>query len=112
MPRTKRKRGLHIIFLVELIIISVTKLTATKNRAFFKSSPPFSLFFESLYPRYAAAQRTAIPIEVLTYFANQSDSETKIYLKATTTIHNGSSNSSYSGSDDLTLKKLGLLRLE
>lgn len=56
--------------------------------------------------------KTVLPAEVLNYFSTQNASETKIYLKAITTIHNGSSNSSYVGSDDLTLKKLGLLRLE
>ena len=56
--------------------------------------------------------RMTIPNEILDVFKDPDTRETKIYLKATTTIQKGSSNSSFSDSDDLTLKKLGLLRLE
>lgn len=51
-----------------------------------------------------------IPQEILESFAASDDAETKIYIKATTSILS----SAYvaSGSDDLTLKKIGLLRLE
>ncbi len=56
--------------------------------------------------------RTTVPYEIMTYFASKQESETRIYLKALTTILGGSSNSTYTGSDDLVLKKLGLLRLE
>ncbi|MGM9521967.1 MAG: DUF5057 domain-containing protein [Oscillospiraceae bacterium] len=52
--------------------------------------------------------KTDIPSEVLSAFAASGDSELKLYIRATTTI----SGTDYTGYDVLTLKKLGLLRLE
>jgi hypothetical protein len=46
--------------------------------------------------------------DVLSNFANMPDKDTKVYMKAITTI----AGTEYVGFDELTLKKLGLLRLE
>ena len=54
---------------------------------------------------------TMIPSDVLSYVAGlQGDG--KIYLVATTVIHSDAGDVPYKSFDDLTLKKLGLLRLE
>ena len=54
---------------------------------------------------------TVIPSDVLSYVAGlQGDG--KIYLVATTVIHSDAGDVPYKSFDDLTLKKLGLLRLE
>jgi hypothetical protein len=52
--------------------------------------------------------KTTIKSDVLSNFAKLSDRETKIYMKAITTI----AGTDYPSFDDLTLIKLGLLRLE
>ena len=54
------------------------------------------------------AYKTTIKSDVLSNFATLSSNETKIYMKAITTI----AGTEYVGFDELTLKKLGLLRLE
>ena len=56
--------------------------------------------------------KMTIPQEILENFAVSDDAETKIYIKAITSIPKGAYVAKYSGSDDLTLKKIGLLRLE
>lgn len=55
--------------------------------------------------------RMTIPAEILEDFAESGRSETSIYIKAVTSIPRGAYVAKYTGSDDLTLKKLGLLRL-
>ena len=54
---------------------------------------------------------TVVPADVLRYVAGQSG-DGKLYLVATTTIHSDAGDVPYKSYDDLTLKKLGLLRLE
>ncbi|MDD6022762.1 MAG: DUF5057 domain-containing protein [Oscillospiraceae bacterium] len=59
--------------------------------------------------------RTAIPGEILNYFADQNpENGLKLYLKAITTIKGVGTipDIKYTGFDVLTMKKLGLLRLE
>lgn len=55
--------------------------------------------------------RMTIPDEILEDFAESGHTETSIYIKAVTSIPRGAYVAKYTGSDDLTLKKLGLLRL-
>ena len=55
--------------------------------------------------------KMVVPQEVLDYMASvQGDG--KVYLVATTVIHSDAGDTTYRSFDDLTLKKLGLLRLE
>lgn len=55
--------------------------------------------------------RMTIPDEILEDFAESGYMETSIYIKAVTSIPRGAYVAKYAGSDDLALKKLGLLRL-
>ena len=55
--------------------------------------------------------KTVVPLEVLDAFADMAG-DGHLYLVATTTIHSDAGDTTYRSFDDLTLKKLGLLRLE
>ena len=61
--------------------------------------------------RLSVLYRMTIPDEILEDFAESGHTETSIYIKAVTSIPRGAYVAKYTGSDDLTLKKLGLLRL-
>jgi hypothetical protein len=68
------------------------------------SADPDNLISDVLY-------KMVIPPAVLDY-VTRLQGDGKIYLVATTTIHSDAGDTTYRSFDDLTLKKLGLLRLE
>ena len=86
------------LFVKEVALSSIYR-TDTGNLA-----TPNNLSSDVLY-------KSVVPLEVLKAFA-KLEGDGKLYLVATTTIHSDSADNDYTSFDSLTLKKLGLLRLE